>query len=436
VGNSVTLPADAVDAPAPSITLPSDAVDSAPKASAGDHVSAFFRGLSSAPIFHPIDAISQGASMLAHPIDTVNQAWQGHEQSVDRALQSFKAGQPVQGVIHEGLSLVPFLGPAIDQHYQEMKDAEAKGDTVGMTEAAGKIVGLGASGEVARRAPDIAAAVPDAANAVADAASKTATFTKAAAMAGGKDAVVGAAKTAGGAELALKGGIVGQFLGVPKVFEGAGQIYRGAKLGIQAGKDALSTKIQTASDAASEARAAAIARVTDAFDPATAPHTDIQLGQPPIASAQQMPGPQAAAPQAQVLSPSPIQPSSAPAIAPSGVNATNPLGAKPNVIPFAKPEVASAVYEAAARSEKAQKLAQFLHTADISYDDAKGMDAGHWQLAAKGAGVNAPSVASQGQAMFELKRLEASQPSPQLIERLNQTGAMPAAQQLQQMMGQ
>jgi hypothetical protein len=219
-------------------------------------------------------------------------------------------------------------------------------------------------------------------------------FVKAAAP----DVATGAAK---GATAYALGHLIGNeytsaLVGAGGIAAGLQDIFKGVGKGWTAAQKAVATKIATAADAADDARAAALARVTDAFDPATAPKTDIQLGNQP---AQQ----------------------------PSG-----PIPA----IPFSKPDVPSAVYEAAARAEKAQKLAQFLHAGNITADEAKTMTAGHWQMAAQGAGVDAPSLASQGQAMFELRKLEAAQNSPQLIDRLNQTGAMPAAQQLQQLMGQ
>jgi hypothetical protein len=114
----------------------------------------------------------------------------------------------------------------------------------------------------------------------------------------------------------------------------------------------------------------------------------------------------------------------------SGLSATPVEQTGPTVIQPSEAEVPSAVFEAKARAEKAQKLAQFLHDGGITAEEAKGMTGDHWQMAAKGAGVNAPSLASQGQAMFELRKLEAASHSPQLMNRLQSTGAMPVAEQL------
>jgi hypothetical protein len=267
-------------------------------------------------------------------------------------------------------------------------------------------------------------------------------FVKAAAP----DVATGAAK---GATAYTLGHLIGNeytsaLVGAGGIAAGLQDIFKGVGKGWTAAQKAVATKIATAADAADDARAAALARVTDAFDPATAPKTDIQLGNQP---AQQPSGPIPASRQLPAA-PQPI--TAGPVADPSKVTVTtgNPLsyggprqlGAgpapQPTTIPFSKPDVLSAVYEAAARAEKAQKLAQFLHAGNITAEEAKTMTAGHWQMAAQGAGVDAPSLASQGQAMFELRKLEAAQNSPQLIDRLNQTGAMPAAQQLQQLMGQ
>ncbi len=140
----------------------------------GAHISAFLNGLKTAPLLHPIDSIGSIISMARHPIDTAESVVKGFDTSQDRASAAWKSGQYAPAVIHEGLAFLPLIGPAIDQHYQEMKDAEARGDTVGQAEAAGKLIGIGASAELARRAPDIIAAAPkvasDAGTAIAGAA--------------------------------------------------------------------------------------------------------------------------------------------------------------------------------------------------------------------------------------------------------------------------
>jgi hypothetical protein len=63
-------------------------------------------------------------------------------------------------------------------------------------------------------------------------------------------------------------------------------------------------------------------------------------------------------------------------------------------------------YEKAARTVKARALARFLNLGGISVEDAGRMNTEHWSMAAKGAGVRAPSGASIAQVIDELKRLQ------------------------------
>lgn len=73
-----------------------------------------------------------------------------------------------------------------------------------------------------------------------------------------------------------------------------------------------------------------------------------------------------------------------------------------------EPKVAGAVYEAAARADKANKLADALHRGGISATDAARMDPDHWEMLSKSLGVKVPSKASIGEALFRLQRLEAA----------------------------
>lgn len=350
------------------------------KPNIGDHVSAFFRGLGTAPILHPIDAIAGTASAIRHPIDTASQILQSHEQTAGRAAQSFKNGDVVPGVIHAGLAAIPMVGPAIDNYYQQMKDAEAKGDTVGMTEAAGKMIGIGASEEAMRGLSKVA---PTAGS-----------VSGAAAKAGAGDISAGVAKAGAGYALSkvpIAGEIGGAILGARPVWEGVKQAGRGVKDAWTAGRKAyLDGKLSDATETNQ-----AISRLKEAYDPDAAPRTDVNLSYPVPQKAQ-----------------------------------------GPNVIPFSKPSQAPEVFEAKARAAKAQELAKWLHSGGISSDDAKAMTADHWNMAAKGAGVNAPSLNTQGQALFYLRQLEAQSHSPQLMQRLQKSGAMNAAEQLRQSMSQ
>lgn len=76
-----------------------------------------------------------------------------------------------------------------------------------------------------------------------------------------------------------------------------------------------------------------------------------------------------------------------------------------------EPATAGAVYEAAARADKANKLADALHKGGIPSADAARMDPDHWEMLSKGLGVKTPSKASIGEALFRLQRLEAAKPT-------------------------
>lgn len=77
-----------------------------------------------------------------------------------------------------------------------------------------------------------------------------------------------------------------------------------------------------------------------------------------------------------------------------------------------EPETAGAVYEAAARADKANKLADALHKGGIPASDAVRMDAEHWEMLSKSLGLKVPSKASIGEALFRLQRLEAAASKP------------------------
>lgn len=383
------------------------------------------------------------ANAPASAVQAAKDAYHTHAQMLQQAKDSLAKGDYDDAIQRGTNALIPVLGPSI----QASVDKANGGDMPG---------GLG---ELTGDLASVLAAAPGAPEAVASAAGDLATAAKGAA----KGAVEGAKAStklpavhigpmrmqldvplpatisgaaAGGAIGAHYGGMPGAAVGA--TVGAAAPIAKGAWQGAKA---ALTAKISAAASAADDARAAQMARVTDAFDPATAARTDINLGnqpsQGPIPASRQLPAAQ------QPITAGPIPDTSRVTVTtgnPLSYGGPRQLGPgpapQPTVIPPAKPEIPSAVYEAAARAEKAQKLAQFLHSGGISAEEAKAMTGDHWQMAAKGAGVNAPSLSSQGQAMFELRRLEAAQNSPQLMERLKSTGSMPAAQQLQQLMGQ
>lgn len=70
-------------------------------------------------------------------------------------------------------------------------------------------------------------------------------------------------------------------------------------------------------------------------------------------------------------------------------------------------EVAGAAYEAAARADKAQKLANALSKGGVSAADAERIEKDHWDLLSKAIGVRSPSKATIGEVLFRLKRMEA-----------------------------
>lgn len=225
---------------------------------ARSHVSAFVEGLKTAPIL-PQNWGGVGKGLLEtiqHPLDT---AFQGHEQAVDRSLKAFKSGDPVQGVFHEGLSLIPYIGPVIDQYYQEAKDAQAKGDTVAEWRALGKIVGLGTSGELARRAPDIIATTPKVANAVASGAGKVAEV----AGSVGTGIKAAAPDVAGGMAMAGAGEALAQVPGmewparIGMGYPAARLVASGVKKGVAATFANLAAKRALAAEAVANAQKAA-----------------------------------------------------------------------------------------------------------------------------------------------------------------------------------
>jgi hypothetical protein len=88
----------------------------------------------------------------------------------------------------------------------------------------------------------------------------------------------------------------------------------------------------------------------------------------------------------------------------AGINEA--LKADPGPVRPTKPQFPSKVYADSARSTKATKLAESLHEAGISMEDARLMKQEHWEMAAKGAGVKIPSLDTIQRALFELRRLE------------------------------
>lgn len=133
---------------------------------AGEHISQFIQGMGDSPlVVNHWDQMAKGVSdFVQHPVESI---WQGHQEAINNADRAFKAGKTTEGVFHAALSVAPIIGPMIDQGYQEMKDAEARGDTLGVARAAGKTAMLGIFPEMAKRAPEVSEALGKAADAAA-----------------------------------------------------------------------------------------------------------------------------------------------------------------------------------------------------------------------------------------------------------------------------
>jgi hypothetical protein len=114
---------------------------------------------------------------------------------------------------------------------------------------------------------------------------------------------------------------------------------------------------------------------------------------------------------------------------------------KPEVqtIPFSKPDQPPEFYQAKARAAKApdeQKLAEYMSQGGITAGDTRQMTDAQWEQAARAAGVKQPTPGGQDRIRFHLNRLATPQVSPNLINRLQDTGSMSVAEQLRQAMSQ
>jgi hypothetical protein len=424
---AVALPADVVDVPH---GLPADAVDVPSGAQgnhpAADHLAAFWNGLKSAPILHPLDALKSTASSIAHPIDTFKQIESDNDRIQTGATEDWNKGNKVSGVIRSGLSMIPFIGPALDDSYQAMKAAEAKGDTAGMAQAAGKMVGLAGSAEVARRLP----------TAVGAAAEKLAPVASAA----------GDAVSKGIANLPELSSTLKDAVGIvsPRAAHVLSTVDK-----IRQGVAKLRGTQPPAPVSATPEAGAAVDKPIDGeqrmqmYSALKGPTSEAASA--PVAAA---PAPTPAAQAAPAPSPaqvSPQAPSSAPALSPpapeSGLkvplkarrmaqnllesirqnpatsgNATlNDVVSAP-AAPTAPPPPAETPqpsgpkanpYEAKARTEKANSLAQTLYFGGhgIKPDEAVMMNPNHWRDLAKAAGTTEPSLATQKQAIQQLQKL-------------------------------
>lgn len=123
----------------------------------------------------------------------------------------------------------------------------------------------------------------------------------------------------------------------------------------------------------------------------------------------------------------------------SDVTAWVPDKGEVQTIPFSKPDQPSEFYAAKARAAKApdeEKLAGYMSQGGITASDTKQMTDAQWDQASRAAGVKTPTANGQERIRFHLNRLAIPTASPQLVERLNKTGALPIAEQLKQAMAQ
>lgn len=365
-----------------------------PRSNIGDHVSAFFRGLKTAPIAHPMDVLHSTADMVSHPMDTLNSIESSREDLANKAIESFKKGDYGPGVIHSLLSLIPLAGPAIDQHYKEMKDAQAKGDTVGEAEAAGKLFGIGASAELARRGPKIAESV---AEKVPEAAATVGTALKGAAKGGVETSSYHGVPIPTAAASAIAGKYAAHALGLPgelgAVVGAAAPVVRGAYRELMARRAAQAEAAAATEQAArqladhirgtappaepSPVAAAAATPETPTVVPATAESPELtgELSyEAPPAAGSAIPPARQLPPASQIQTPPPPNPVTD-YVPPSGPDTTGPIPTDPTtgrplgMGPAPSPEIAA--QESAAKPPVAPN--EFITRDEISQSKSVGL---------------------------------------------------------------
>jgi hypothetical protein len=254
-------------------------------------------------VMHPEQTASAITSspLVQHPVDTVTQAakqsYDTHTQMLQKARESLAKGDYEDAIQRGTNALLPVLGPSLQASIDKGKNGD-------MASALGEMTGDLAN--VAALIPGAGEAAVAKAGDALDALKTAGTVTKAAVKAGGKDVAIGAGKVATGmaapAALAyVPGGeavkIAAEAAGIPiagkLVTAGGKQVAQGVKNAWAAGKDAgVAAKLQRAADSQS----AAIRRVTEAFDPATAKPTATLSSPvdqtPPVAGVQPMEMPQ------------------------------------------------------------------------------------------------------------------------------------------------
>ncbi len=355
-----------------------------------------------------------------HALASVLSAPQENAKLLDKAKDSYQKGDYTGAAAH----FLNYLMPG-GSGFEDAGQDFAKGE---YAHGAAKTAGMATTMVAGAKAPQIL----EATGKVADAAPRVATAVKEGVKAAGPDVVAGGAKVAAGEVLAKLPGM--EFparlgLGYP----GAKQMGKGLSKGFDAAKASLSQKVAAVSQAA-QAEAESLnglaeAQTGKAF--VELPH-DAQESIRGIAKmaqqAESAPAPaNAMAPEAaqqifgDMSSPQGGSPQPAPA-APVAVPASKlsiaeqlrdemlkngTIGPENVGTPHPAPEVPKAVFEAAARTDKATKLANAIHKGGISYQEATLLTPDDFSSLAKSVGVNVPSQKSIGEALFRLQRLEA-----------------------------
>jgi hypothetical protein len=378
--------------------------------------------------------IAQGmAGAAEHPLDTVRGIGNRNAELFKKAEDAYKSGDYV-GAISHGLNYllngIPGVGSTLDDAGEQAKAGDVGG-------ALGKTAGLAALMIGTPKIPEVAGNVADIAPRVGRAA---AAGVKAAAP----DVMAGGAQVAGGE---LIGKIPGMEWPSRFVFgwPGARQIARGLKAGISAGREAFSAAPGVAgagAEAASELDDWAQALAGKNFDKLTESQQGTIRDMAARSEARESAAPAPASPPASaaaapaVSAESPVDTSAVPVNgAPAATNTAAASTPRVRIIPFSEPDADPETFAGPARAAKAHVIAKFLHSGGISAEDMAdpSVTENHWQMAAQGAGQKPIQNidATRGLVLKELRRLELSEnTSPEMKARLEQTHALPAAEDL------
>lgn len=395
-----------------------------------------------------IGAFKGAASTLFHAGDLIRGAETAAEQHLPKPVRDWLDSAP-QGVKDfVGYGQKPLSKPEVQAGITPQGTAQQVG--YGLEHAAEYAVPGSAEGTLAARAVGNAIRMggvalaqtenpEEAAGAAAMGGIGTAALpgVAAAAKAGGADIAAGAARAGAGYAL-RKIPVFGPYAAGKLGLEGGEQFAQGVGKGFRAARQAyLDTKVANVVE-----NNAAMRRLQEAYNPETAPRTNYQLASPvnpapasvqpfePMDRPMPEPGPEAS----EMSLPTPR---SRPAKAPS---------AQPELPQSGKPSATDPTASQTHYTESdAFQMAKWLQRGGATAEDANAFSAGHWNTLAREAGIDPPDLRSQGRVAFYMHHLPSESTvsqeagigvSPQMVQRLQQTGAMPAAQQLRQMMGQ